>query len=43
MFYKLWLVGVAARHLEVFIWRRRPWITWWWPWGLESKDDGHGG
>jgi len=36
--YQLWLVGVAARHLEVLIRRRRTRVTWWWPCCVESKD-----
>jgi len=39
MFYKLWLVGGGNKgYLEVIIQRRRTWITWWWPCGMESKD-----
>ena len=36
--YQLWLVGVAARHLEVLIKRRRTRVTWWWPCDMKSKD-----
>jgi len=36
--YRLWLIGVAARHLKVLTRRRRTRLTWLWPCGMISKD-----
>ena len=36
--YRLWPIGMGARHLGVVTRRRRTRLTWLWPCGMESKD-----